>query len=128
MHNPTNVYPIIVKHILRYLKGTLNDSLMFSTRSLELNAYNIGIFDLNAYYDADYAGNPDDRQLFGGFCIFLRSNLISWCVKKQAIVSTSSTKAKYRSLSSTSRELCWLSSLFKELNIPIFNVPTIFYN
>ncbi|KAH9779182.1 retrovirus-related pol polyprotein from transposon RE2 [Citrus sinensis] len=53
----------------------------------------------------------------GAYCIFLGNNLVSWSLKKQAIVAKSSTESEYRALLAASSELSWLQSLFSELNI-----------
>ncbi|GJT75157.1 putative ribonuclease H-like domain-containing protein [Tanacetum coccineum] len=52
-------------------------------------------FVLEAYSDSDYAGSHGDRKSTTGGCQFLGRRLISWQCKKQTIVATSSTEAKY---------------------------------
>jgi hypothetical protein len=89
IHAPISDHWNIVKHILCYLKCTLDLGLQLHSQSS---------LTLHAYYDVDWAGCPDDRRSTSGFCIFLGSNLISWSSKKQHIVSYSSTEAEYRSM------------------------------
>nr|GEV03964.1 putative ribonuclease H-like domain-containing protein [Tanacetum cinerariifolium] len=50
---------------------------------------------LEAYSDSDYAGSHGDRKSNTGGCQFLGRRLISWQCKKQTIVATSLTEAKY---------------------------------
>nr|GFB47009.1 hypothetical protein [Tanacetum cinerariifolium] len=50
---------------------------------------------LEAYSDSDYAGSHGDRKSTTGGCQFLGRRLISWQCKKQTVVATSSTEAKY---------------------------------
>ncbi|KAF5480319.1 hypothetical protein F2P56_001079 [Juglans regia] len=95
MHNPTFAHGTTAKRVLRYLKGSLNHGLMFTKGSLTLNIYR----------DSDWAGNPDDRRSTIGYAIYLGPCLISWSVKKQTVVSTSSIEAEYRSLALTNAEL-----------------------
>jgi hypothetical protein len=88
-----------VKHILRYICGTIHHGLTIYTDSNS---------SLHAYSDPDWAGSIDDRRSTSGFCIFLGKNFIFWSAKKQNIVSRSSTEAEYRSLEVTCAELLWL--------------------
>ncbi|GJW83524.1 hypothetical protein Tco_0156669 [Tanacetum coccineum] len=76
----------VVKRFFKYLKGKPNLGLWYSRGSP---------FDLEAYSDSDYAGANHDRKSITGGCQFLGRRLISWQCKKQTIVATSTTKAKY---------------------------------
>nr|GEY49580.1 uncharacterized mitochondrial protein AtMg00810-like [Tanacetum cinerariifolium] len=75
-----------VKKIFKYLKGQPNLGLWYPRDSP---------FQLEAYSDSDYAGSHGDRKSTTGGCQFLGSRLISWQCKKQTIVATFSTEAKY---------------------------------
>ncbi|KAJ9544142.1 LOW QUALITY PROTEIN: hypothetical protein OSB04_023849 [Centaurea solstitialis] len=78
-----------VLRILRYLRGTHFQSLLFpSTSSLKLSAYS----------DASWDSYPIDRKSTIGFCIFLGDSLISWKSKKHDVVSRSSTEAEHRAI------------------------------
>nr|GEW86105.1 uncharacterized mitochondrial protein AtMg00810-like [Tanacetum cinerariifolium] len=77
-----------VKKIFKYLKGQPNLGLWYLRDSL---------FQLEAYSDSDYAGSYGDRKSTIGGCQFLGRRLISWQCKKQTIVATSTTEAKYAS-------------------------------
>ncbi|GJS71528.1 putative ribonuclease H-like domain-containing protein [Tanacetum coccineum] len=75
-----------VKRIFKYLKGEPNLGLWYPRESP---------FDLEAFSDSDYAGSNLDRKSTIGGCQFLGQRLISWQCKKQTIVATSTTEAKY---------------------------------
>jgi hypothetical protein len=115
MHSPTTTHWTAAKRVLRYLKGSINHGLHFAKGSLHLNAYS----------DSDWAGNPDDRRSTTGYALFLGPCLISWCAKKQSVVSKSSTEAEYRSLALATAELYWLRMLLQELQVFLSSSPTL---
>jgi hypothetical protein len=115
LHSPTTTHWTAAKRVLRYLKGSLNHGLHFGKGSLHLNAYS----------DSDWAGNPDDRRSTTGYALFLGPCLVSWCAKKQPVVSKSSTEAEYRSLAFATAELRWLRMLFQELDLYLHSPPTL---
>jgi hypothetical protein len=102
--------------VLRYLNGSITHGLNFTKSNLQLNAF----------CDSDWAGCPDDHRSTLGFDVFLCNCLIAWSAKMQAVVSRSSTKAKYRYLPITTTKLFWLRMLFKELNI-FLPTPHVFW-
>ena len=97
-----------VLKILRYLKGTIFDGLHFSSHSS---------LTLQAYSDADWAGDPTDRRSTTGYCFLLSDSLISWRSKKQTVVARSSTEVEYRALAATTAELIWLRWLLQDLDV-----------
>lgn len=50
-------------------------------------------------------------------CVFLGDCLISWCAKKQDIVSCSTTEAEYRAMADTTWELVWLRRLLHDMSL-----------
>nr|GEV55965.1 hypothetical protein [Tanacetum cinerariifolium] len=100
------------KKILRYLHGTIEHGMLIR-RSFgsTLQAFTNVLWKCNpdtsfeAFLDADWAGDSDDRWSTGRFAIYLGLNLISWTARKQCTVSRSSTKAEYKALVDTVVEL-----------------------
>ena len=71
MHSPTDTHLIVSKRILRYIKGFLSFGLLFQPGSLNLQAY----------ADADWAGDPINRRSTSGYVFFLGSTPITWVSK-----------------------------------------------
>jgi hypothetical protein len=115
MHSPTDTHLIAAKRILRYVKGSLSSRLLFQPGSLNLQAY----------ADADWAGDPIDRRSTSGYVVFLGSTPITWVSKKQCTVSRSSTEAEYRSLASATAEVFWIRMVLKDLGIFLPNPPIL---
>ncbi|GKE64482.1 hypothetical protein Tco_1518643, partial [Tanacetum coccineum] len=75
-----------VNKIFRYLKGQPKLGLWYPRDSP---------FDLEAFFNSDYARASLDRKSTTGGCQFLGKRLISWQCKKQTIVANFTTEAEY---------------------------------
>ena len=65
--------------------------------------------------NVDYAGSKIDRRSTNGYCDFVGWNLVSWRSKKQSVVSRSSAKSEYRTMSQSTCEIMWIHHLLTEL-------------
>ncbi|GJW87694.1 hypothetical protein Tco_0163034 [Tanacetum coccineum] len=88
-----------VKRIFRYLKGQPKLGLWYPIDSP---------FDLEAFFDSDYAGASLDRKSTTGGCQFLGKRLISWQCKKQTIVANSTTEAEYVTAANCYGQVLWI--------------------
>ena len=113
--NPSLQHTGAVKRILRYLKGTKNLAIKYSTESDKNLQENTNLF--HGYADAAY-GNMDDYKSTSGYVFIVGNGAITWRSKKQTSVALSSTEAEYVALSEAGREACWLRSLYEELGYP----------
>ncbi|CAL8090617.1 unnamed protein product [Prunus armeniaca] len=109
MSSTSSPHMVAVKRILRYVKGTIDFSLHFTPQDPSTRH--------TVYSDADWAGCPDYRRSTAGYLIYLGSNLISWCSKKQPIVSHSSAESEYCALAHAwlnllSSVLCYMNWVF----------------
>lgn len=107
IENPSQTDVIAVKKILRYLAGTRDKGIKY------LKGGNINM--LNAYCDSDYANDVTTRRSTTGFVIMFSNGPISWCSKRQPIVTLSSTEAEYIAAADCCKETLYLKSLLCEL-------------
>ena len=77
---PRQSHLTAVLKILHYIKGTVGQSLFYSSKT-ELQ--------IQAFADADWGSCQDTRRSTSGHCIFLGTSLITWKSKKQQVVSQS---------------------------------------
>ena len=100
---PTVEHWKAVKHIFRYLVGTINHGILFSRSEC------IG------YSDADWGGDLDDRKSTSGFIYQIGEGPVSWSSCKQNSVALSTSEAEYVALASAAQEAIWLRQLMSEL-------------
>lgn len=110
MHDPRELHFHVLKHILRYIRGTLD---------LGLQLHRTATAGLISYSDADWGGCPSTRRSTSGYCVFLGDNLVSWSSKRQPTVSRSCAETEYRGVANAVAETCWLRNLLRELYTPI---------
>ncbi|XP_021305441.1 uncharacterized protein LOC110431073 [Sorghum bicolor] len=101
---------------LRVADSTRYRSIVGALHYLTLTRPDLS-FSVNRVY-ADWAGCPDDTRSMGGFAVYLGCNIVSWCARKQATMSRSSTEAEYKSVANATAEVMWIQKLLDELGIP----------
>jgi hypothetical protein len=106
MVEPIHVHMIAVKHILRYLKGTIDYGLRY-TSDQETS--------LHGYADLDWAGSVADRKSTSGCCFSLGSTVIAWFSRKQTSVALSTAGVEDIVACSANKEAVWLRKLLAGL-------------
>ena len=92
---PRCVHLVAAKHVMRYLKGTLDFGLGYN-RDHDLR--------LIGYSDSDWAGSVSDRKRTSGCCFSLGSTMISCQSRKQSNIALSMTEVEYIATCSASCE------------------------
>jgi hypothetical protein len=106
MVEPRHVHLIAAKHVMRYLKGTIEYGIKYDVDCE---------FRLHGYFDSDWAGSVTDRKSTSGCCFSLGSGMISWFSRKQASVALSTTEEKYMGACLACTEAVWLRKLLSGL-------------
>jgi len=110
--NPGEPHWKAVKHLFRYIKGTLDFKLTY-TRGPPLSHPFI------SYSDADHGGCKDSGKSTGGFMILMNGAPVSWRSKLQSTVSLSTTEAEYTAAMEAAKEMKWMRNLLLELGYPV---------
>ncbi len=107
-----------LKRVLRYLKSTINYSLVYEK-------FDEKHVNLIGYSDSDYASNLEDRRSTSGYLFKYGNCLILWNSSKQKIVALSSTESEYIALTNAAKEAIWIKQMLIELKR--FSKTPIFY-
>lgn len=80
---------------------------------------------LVSFADADRGNDTLDRKSVSCHYLLLNNNLIVWSLKKQPVISRSSSEVKYRVVTDALCEVLWFVSLLSELGIKLSSIPII---
>jgi hypothetical protein len=96
-----------VKHLLRYVAGTLDYGCAYTRGKENL--------ELTGYSDSDHAGDINDRKSTTGVIFFLGRSPVSWQSQKQRVVAISSCEAEYMAATTAACQGIWLARLLGEM-------------
>jgi hypothetical protein len=98
---PTTLHWGAALHLLRYLAGTATYGITYGKPEAGLEAF----------CDADFAGDVDTRRSTSGFVFTLHGGAVSWVSKLQSTVSQSTMEAEYQAAGLAGREGLWMRLL-----------------
>ena len=118
-HNPKTTHATAVKHILRYLKGTM-------TKGLILNPNNK--HEIDCFVDSDFAGqynqyndqDPNSTKSRSGYVILYQGCPTLWVSKMQTQCALSTMESEYLALSQAMRDLIPVREILKEIMGMVF--------
>lgn len=87
MKKLTSVHLKAVKHILKYVKGTLDYGLIYYKAEEEIV--------ITGYTYSDFARDINDSRSTTGVAFYINENLVTWGSQKQQTVSLSSCEAEF---------------------------------
>ena len=120
---PTKRHWNIIKHVLRYLRGTCDMGLFYS-KTLEQQFF--------SYVDAGYLSDPHKARSQTRYMFTYGNTVISWRLVKETMVPTSSNHSEILTMHETSRECVWLRFMIQHIRkscglSSIKNKPTVLY-
>ncbi|SGY91553.1 BQ5605_C038g11679 [Microbotryum silenes-dioicae] len=109
-NNPGHRHWIAVKHILRYLRATYRDELVYTRGQARITG-------VVGYSDANWGACVDTSISTMGYVFYIAGSAVSWSSKRQSRVADSTTDAEYLALSHAGKEGIYLSQLLEELHV-----------
>ncbi|SDA04027.1 BZ3500_MvSof-1268-A1-R1_C098g00540 [Microbotryum saponariae] len=109
-NNPGRRHWIAVKHILRYLRATYRDELVYACGETRITG-------VVGYSDANWGACVDTSVSTMGYVFYIAGSAVSWSSKRQSRVADSTTDAEYLALSHAGKEGIYLSQLLEELHV-----------
>lgn len=106
-----------VKRIFRYVRGTIDYSLVYSKGQSD---------DLHGYSDSDWASEESERKSCTGYLFKVGTGAITWSSGRQKTIALSSTEAEYMALAAAAQEVIWIQQLCQEIKLEINGPTTIF--
>ena len=121
LDEPRQQHWVAVKHLLRYLKGTIDQELHYRKCEERLQ--------LEGYSDADWAAEKEYRRSTTGHCFKLTESgpVKSWKSRKQPRVALSTCEAEYMGLAATTKESMYLVQLLRGMDGSNQHVPVQIY-
>jgi Reverse transcriptase (RNA-dependent DNA polymerase) len=116
--NPGPKHLGALRHLLRYLLGTINLRIKYSPTE------NTDLF--HTYGDASLDGDSDTSRSTGGFAIILGNGATMWASRLQRSVALSSTESEYVNASLTGQEIMWMRYFMEELGYDISEPSPLF--
>jgi hypothetical protein len=110
--NPGPIHWKAVKHVFRYLKGTLDHKLTYGPTPGDPHGPFV------TYSDADHGGNSDNGKSTGRYLVKLGTGAVSWSSKLQTMVALSTTEAEYIAAVEAAKEVIWMRQFMGELGYP----------
>jgi transposase InsO family protein len=105
--NPGPAHWQAAKHVLRYLKGTIDHCIIYQPSDSPEPFI--------TYSDADHGGNPDNGKSTGGYVVKIGSGAVSWSSKLQPLVALSTTEAEHISAVEAGKEILWMRQFMGEI-------------
>ncbi|KAD5317020.1 hypothetical protein E3N88_16966 [Mikania micrantha] len=106
MQHPKESHGMAVKHILRYVRGTLNCGLKYNRG---------GKLEIVGYSDNSHNIDVDDGRSTTMHVFYLGKSPITWCSQKQSTVALSSCEAEFMAATAAACQAIWLQELLAEL-------------
>ena len=108
MEHSREIYLLAAKRILQYLQGTIDYGILYKKE---------GKSELIGFTDSDFSGDKEEMKSTPGYVFMLGSGAVSWCSKKQPIVTLSTTEAEFVAATVCVTQAIWLKNILVEFHV-----------
>ena len=108
MEKPRQEHLVAVKHLLRYIAGTVDYDIVYSKLLSGDNR-------LTGYSDSDWGGDADERRSTAGVIFFLGRLPVTWQSQKHKSVALSTCEAEYVAGAAGACQAMWLIQLLGDI-------------
>ncbi|KAA0055836.1 ty1-copia retrotransposon protein [Cucumis melo var. makuwa] len=112
-HNPNRYHWDALRHLLRYLKGTIDYCLHFKKFPAVLEGY----------CDANWVTDNDEVNSTSGYVFLLGGGAISWKSTKQTCIARSTMESEFIALELAGQEAEWIKNLLGDVPLWGTSVP-----
>ncbi|KAL0537256.1 hypothetical protein IC582_026232 [Cucumis melo] len=112
-HNPDRYHWDALRHLLRYLKGTIDYYLHFNKFPVVLEGY----------CDANRVTDNDEVNSTSGYIFLLGGRAISWKSAKQTCIARSTMESEFIALEFAGQEAEWIKNLLGDVSLWGTSVP-----
>ena len=106
-HNPGPRHWLAVKHLLRYLKGTIDHKLIYGPGEENRELF-------VTYTDADHSGNRDNGRSTGSYVTCVGGGAVDWRSWLQPFVTLSTTEAEFVAAVEAGKAIKWTQNILQE--------------
>ena len=110
----------LLKHVLRYISGTLDLGLKFDREADMLD-------DVVEYTIFNFAGSKTDRKSTRGYVFIIVEVAINHCSKTLSIVTLSIYELRYVAICESRKKAVWLRRLLAQLRFRKISTPVRLY-
>jgi hypothetical protein len=121
MARPGPEHWMAVKHLFRYLCGTIDYRLTYAPDASAPKPF-------YAYSNADHGGNCNNGCSTPAYIVKIGSGAVSWMSRLQPIIALSTTEAEFIAAASAGQEIIWMRQLLGELGFSIAGLSLLLLN
>jgi hypothetical protein len=130
--DPTETHMKAARHVLAYLEGAINYSLVYGDATdADIHAYTGVIhpdnyLSIQGFADADHASDKDDRRSQTRYVFLVNNAGVVWESHKQHSFALSTRDGEYIALSDASREAIARTHLYDDLQVTTAQPPLLY--